>query len=391
MTGNILPFISAYLAYSVALLVFSVYIFFHLSTDITTNLEYLYFRLFTVSFQIYVILNNVQNLREFEIINISEGLYTAICFLTVISVLFSAFCFYLIIMLRLGTGEKAILKIFILGLIPIVAVAILLLVSLFNGMIFSVDTKSHLVTGPSYFLIYICAFIYLIIIARVSYQKLKAADISDAKREPKSMILLILFLMVWAVADTWLKDVTTLPIMMFAVIFHLFISFQQSNIYTDILTGMNNRRKAELYLSDELKNVSRSAPLYMFMGDINGFKKINDEHGHHEGDHALIIFAEAVKKSATAYNGFAARYGGDEFVWAWRPIKGGDFDPEMVLQDIRHRVAAECVAKRKPYIISLSIGYVICDDSKIPVSAYLKAADRKMYADKQGHYRITNR
>ena len=127
------------------------------------------------------------------------------------------------------------------------------------------------------------------------------------------------------------------------------------------------------------------------MGDINGFKKINDEHGHHEGDHALIIFAEAVKKSATAYNGFAARYGGDEFVWAWRPIKGGDFDPEMVLQDIRHRVAAECIAKRKPYVISLSIGYVICDDPKTPVTAYLKAADRKMYADKQGHYRITNR
>lgn len=391
MTGNIVSFISVYLAYGAALLAFSVYIFFRLSTDIATSLEYMCFRLFIVVFQIYVILTNIQTLREFEIIYISEGLYSALCFFIFIFVLVNTFCFYLLTMLRHKAEEKSILKTGVFGLIPIITATTLLLISLFNGIIFTVDSNSHMIRGSQYFLIYLCAFVYLIPILKVSFEKLKAADITNAKREPRALIFLIVFIIIWVSADTALKEITTLPIVIFGVIFHLFISFQQSNIYTDTLTGMNNRRKAELFLSDELKNTSKAAPIYMFMGDINGFKKINDEHGHHEGDHALIIFAEAVKKSATAYNGFAARYGGDEFVWAWRPIKNGDFDPEMVIQDIRHRVAAECAAKHKPYIISLSIGYVICDDPKISVTAYLKEADRKMYADKQGHYRITNR
>ena len=151
---------------------------------------------------------------------------------------------------------------------------------------------------------------------------------------------------------------------------------------------MNNRRKAEMYLSTEVKNASKDNPIYLFMGDINGFKEINDKYGHYEGDCALMIFSEAVKKSAAAYNGFAARYGGDEFVWAWRPIRNGDVDPEMVISDIRHRVEAECKDQKKQYIISLSIGYILCTNPEISAKQYLKDADRKMYADKQGYYRI---
>ena len=59
----------------------------------------------------------------------------------------------------------------------------------------------------------------------------------------------------------------------------------------------------------------------------------------------------------------------------------------MVIEDIRHRVAAECVAEHKPYVLSLSIGYVVCEDAKTSRTTYLKEADRKIYADKQAHYR----
>ena len=158
------------------------------------------------------------------------------------------------------------------------------------------------------------------------------------------------------ITNVFFEDVTTLPIEIFAVIFYLFISSQQSNIYTDMLTGMNNRRKAEIYMSSELSNVSEETPLYMFMGDINGF---------------------------------AARYGGDEFVWAWRPVKNGDIDPEIVINDIQHRVEAECRVQNRPYVLSLSIGCVICTDPKKSFTSYIKAADKRMYAKKEGYHRMS--
>ena len=58
------------------------------------------------------------------------------------------------------------------------------------------------------------------------------------------------------------------------------------------------------------------------------------------------------------------------------------------MNDIRHRVEAECKAQKRPYVLSLSLGYILCTDPTIKVSQYLKEADRKMYANKQGHYRV---
>lgn len=288
MFENMVSFISVYMIYIVALLFFSAYIFFHLSRDIATSTESFCFKMFILSFMGYTILDDFQVLREFDMIKISAGVYTAVCFFTFLFVILNTLCFYLVVTLHLGVEKNLALKNVIAGFIPLFIAVILLLVSLVNGMIFSVDGSIKMVKGPSYFLIYICAFVYLAAIAANAFSRIKTADTWSGKRYSIGMILFIIFLIVWAVIDTALKGITTIPLLIFAVIFHLFISFQQSNIYTDTLTGMNNRRKAESYLSAELKSKSGETPLYIFMGDINGFKEINDAYGHHEGDQALL-------------------------------------------------------------------------------------------------------
>ena len=385
------PFISVYLAHSLALILFSAYMFLHFSPDIATDLEHKYFKFFVISFQGYTILDNIQTLREFNIISIGKTLYTVFCFLTFLFIILCTFCFSMIISLHMRNGRTPSKAVLIFSFVPIALDLITLFISLFNGMVFSISEDVKIIRGSAYWIIYAYAFIYLLAILRLIFIRMKEAKTAHVKRESLGFIFLIFILIGWSVLDTMLEGITTLPILVFAVLFYLYVSFQQANIYTDALTGMNNRRKAETYLSSELKNVSKSSPIYMFMGDINGFKGINDQYGHQEGDNALIIFAEAVKKSADAYNGFAARYGGDEFVWAWRPIKNGDVDPEMVIEDISHRVKAECIAMKKPYVISLSIGYVICTEPERSVVSYLKEADRKMYAYKQGHHRMNSR
>ena len=384
--------INFYIVINVALLFLSGYLFVRLSPDIMKVVELMHFRVLVIVFQVYVILETLQTLNEFGLVSFPTGVYTAICFLSLFCAVANAFCFCATMMLRLNLGYSMNLRYSVLMLLPLAATLVVLIISLFNGAIFSVSEDGHIDRGPLYSLLLVFGLIYLIAVGYMSIKKARRAVGSIDKRGSASTVFFVLLLIAWLlVDDLFFYGTTVLPIAIFTIILHLFIYFQQSGIYTDMLTGMNNRRKAEAYLGAELDNNSASTPLYMFMGDINGFKQINDLYGHTEGDAALMIFAEAVKKSASAYNGFAARYGGDEFVWAWRPVKGGDFDPEMVINDIRHRVAAECVATHKPYVISLSVGYIICEDANKSISHYLKEADRKMYADKQAHYRVVNK
>lgn len=387
MQGILHSFIDIYLAFGLSLLVFSGYIFLHVSSDIMKNIEYISFKMFIVAFQVYVIFANIQTLQEYGIIHLSAPIYKTAMLLMFLSLSFTVFCYYMVMMehFEVDTGNNR--AVMIIGIVPFAAIAVLLIISIFNGLLFDIDAGRHIIEGPAYYLIHIIISLYFLVILRVAVLNSKTKGTARAKRRAINTFLITLFLIFWVIIDDKLHNATVIPVAIFAVIFYTFINIQQENIYTDALTGMNNRRRAEMFLGEEIKNATEDDPVYLFMGDINGFKQINDEYGHYEGDCALMIFSDAVKKSAEAYNGFAARYGGDEFVWAWRPTKSGDTDPDMVMADIRHRVEAECKAQKRPYVLSLSLGCILCTDPTIKVSQYLKEADRKMYANKQGHYR----
>jgi two-component system, cell cycle response regulator len=83
---------------------------------------------------------------------------------------------------------------------------------------------------------------------------------------------------------------------------------------TDSLVGTFNRR----YLSGQLvREVDRARrykhPLSAVMADLDRFKRINDERGHHAGDEVLRRFAD-LAKSTVRPSDWIARYGGEEFV-----------------------------------------------------------------------------
>lgn len=82
---------------------------------------------------------------------------------------------------------------------------------------------------------------------------------------------------------------------------------------TDPLTGLLNRRAIEERLEAELARSTRAAkPLSIVMVDLDGFKRVNDEFGHHAGDEALEAFAEILRTCARRSDAIA-RMGGDEF------------------------------------------------------------------------------
>lgn len=172
----------------------------------------------------------------------------------------------------------------------------------------------------------------------------------------------------------------------FGSILTIFINLQESGIYGDVLTGMNNRRKANEYLGDQLLNVTEKNPLYVYMCDINYFKTINDTQGHAEGDRALIMTALVLKKTISKFQGFAARYGGDEFILGWRPNERYPDDPQLLAKEIQESLKEICKKENKPYEITVSIGYARCENNKEFLSDCIKRADADLYVRKREYH-----
>jgi diguanylate cyclase (GGDEF)-like protein len=83
---------------------------------------------------------------------------------------------------------------------------------------------------------------------------------------------------------------------------------------TDALTGLANRRSFFDRLVAELARSRRSGRVVsVVLIDLNGFKAVNDAHGHAKGDETLIRIAESLSRSVRASD-LTARFGGDEFV-----------------------------------------------------------------------------
>ncbi len=88
----------------------------------------------------------------------------------------------------------------------------------------------------------------------------------------------------------------------------------QRLVITDPLTGLSNRRFLTQTLRQELDpECSHRQPLSLLVLDLDGFKSINDEFGHDEGDRALIQAADSIKRCLRDTDTLA-RFGGDEFV-----------------------------------------------------------------------------
>lgn len=161
-----------------------------------------------------------------------------------------------------------------------------------------------------------------------------------------------------------------------------YINMIEDRISIDPLTGLNNRGHL-IYYSMQKSNVHREGrETFVIMMDANGFKTINDTYGHAEGDSALIIIANALKKSVKNINMplFLSRYGGDEFVIIAHPVSEEEIT--KLVRNIRGEIESQCITQGKPYILSLGVGYDKLQRDEA-IEKCIQRADRRMYLDKR--------
>ncbi|MGX7679040.1 putative bifunctional diguanylate cyclase/phosphodiesterase [Jatrophihabitans sp. DSM 45814] len=147
----------------------------------------------------------------------------------------------------------------------------------------------------------------------------------------------------------------------------------------DELTGLPNRRLIRDRLEHSLDRASRGGHIAVLICDLDGFKRINDGHGHRTGDDVLIQAAQRLV-DATRTGDTVARMGGDEFAVVLDIPQ--DEDPGPLADKVARRIAA---AIAKPihaggieHALSISIGICLTDDDATAESL-LSDADTAMY------------
>ena len=149
----------------------------------------------------------------------------------------------------------------------------------------------------------------------------------------------------------------------------------------DYLTGLPNRLLLYDRLELALNRYSRygSAVALMFC-DLDGFKPVNDEHGHQVGDAVLVQVADRIH-SIVRDTDTAARVGGDEFALLVEGVE----DIELltgVADRLVARVAEPIVVGRVTAQVGVSIGLVVASERCHQVDTLVALADSAMYQAK---------
>ncbi len=151
---------------------------------------------------------------------------------------------------------------------------------------------------------------------------------------------------------------------------------------TDVLTHLPNRRHAmRSFQRAWVESINSNAALACMMIDADGFKQINDTHGHDAGDRVLQALSKQLR-NAVRTDDLVCRLGGDEFliICASTPMDGA----LQLAEKIRSEVAALRVsAGTGEWRGSISVGVAARTAGMNSIEDLLKAADLGVYAAKR--------
>ncbi len=159
-------------------------------------------------------------------------------------------------------------------------------------------------------------------------------------------------------------------------------------IVKDSLTDLYNRR----YCNQNLKNLSEQyiktgEPYTLAIADIDFFKKVNDTYGHTAGDEVLVSVAQIMKKSM-AGKGFAARWGGEEFLLVYT---GCDMETTLTYLEMLVEAIREMRVEYDDKAIKITISIGVATGNGDSVDKVLCTADNRLYhAKKEGRDRVVS-
>lgn len=190
-------------------------------------------------------------------------------------------------------------------------------------------------------------------------------------------------------SDGAMPELTAVNMIVLTVAFQLFgqllgtlrdqLNQERKLARTDPLTSLHNRRAFWSAAGREVARGRRNGtPFSLAYIDVDGFKGVNDEFGHHAGDELLRRIALALREDLRELD-MVARLGGDEFVILFPGT--GEAGAGRVITRLQKRLAK--AAWRQSFDIGFSVGVLTVNKSPESVEALVARADDLMYQVKR--------
>lgn len=258
---------------------------------------------------------------------------------------------------------------------------VLLVINIFYPLVFSVSDGRYQ-RGFAYIIFLIFAAFYILDSLYLYVKRVKKNG--SLKLFPVHIFLIPVILGV--VIQTFFVEIAITWTSIAISVAGIMTALKNEIIFTDCLTGLYNR----VYLEFLHKRACNKKDCWVsgIMIDLNGFKQINDNYGHAEGDLALCIVADLLRKSFSEY-GVVTRYAGDEFV-----IMLNTTDDQLIqkiIKSAKKNFVTENEKSDKPYQLSASMGYAITNLSNETIDDFMNRIDEQMYQDKMKYYEHNDR
>ena len=375
-------FCIAYVIVDVLCLILTVIVASNVSRDSGSEMQVRFFYLLLTAFLVFVIFDAMWAVLVFsQIFEAPPWLLSIVNGINVTSVALSGYywlCFCLAHFESQVTDQRGLR---ILYGLPVLAVVPLHIVGHFThqNVIFGPD--GSISYGIIHVMVTLVPLLYIMAATVVALNRYRCATSRSERRTCLVFVLFMLAPLAAGITDIFVPDMPVAAAGAMVSIIFVIMHIQESRISSDALTGLNNRRRADSYLEDAIARSSEERPVFFFIVDMDRFKNINDTYGHLEGDRALQMMANALRKVCSQLNVFAARWGGDEFVLigALSPTQ----DPEQVEGLIQKELDAETQSARVAYRLACSVGYARCLSATTKRDRLVADADEMLYEKKK--------
>lgn len=263
---------------------------------------------------------------------------------------------------------------------PVAVCTVMTLASPLTGWFFVIDEGNRYSRGPLFPVISILSLVYLVFACGITLADIRKNGWEATKSVNFPLVVFPAGIMVATAIQIRFFGISIIWVCTMLACSNIYINLQNTEISTDYLTGLYNRRRLDQHLQRRIGQRRSGRLLFAMMLDLDEFKKINDKYGHMEGDRALIRVAELLRQSCKKGEDFIARMGGDEFIIVGERSGAGEIEQLMV--KLNANAADSNKTHPLKYTLTLSMGYSVFREGDTEDS-FFAAADREMYCCKQ--------
>jgi len=302
-----------------------------------------------------------------RIINMAGNTY---CFMAN-PIFISSWCLYED--LKLYRSKTRIKRIYTYAFIPATLLGLIALINNFFPIIYTIDANNVYERLPFSYVYYFVDFGYVIF----SIYILRKYEERYGKVRFFPLYLMVGPILTGCVLQSLFYGISLIWVSVAVGLTAIYMSLQNEFSYLDKLTGLYNRA----YLDYQLEAISKEKKTVGgIMIDVDYFKSINDNYGHHAGDEALIDVARVII-FAKPDKAIATRFAGDEFIILVPDTSEKEI--KNVLKSLHDEVDLFNETEGRQYKLSLSMGYSIFHQDSETLDDFLKHMDDNMYEEKQ--------